>query len=173
MKRLALFLALLPAFAWGQTIVGQATATVSWDAPTVYEDGSVLAASDLSGYVVFYDTDSRFLTPGGSLRPGCSDRPVADRTDTSCYGTAIDLPDGTATGELVTISISETTTFYFAVVSHVSNGQWSKYSDEVSETLVLVIDELVPGPPTGVTVTFQVTCTTDDPTVTCEFVVQP
>ncbi len=151
-------------------IDGEATVTLSWTAPTQYENGEPLPAIDLTGYVIYYDTEPRETS--GVFRQGCFDGPQDTRTDASCYGNVIDLTDGSATSRAVVLTVDQTTTFYFAAVAHVANGEWSRYSNEATKTVTLVIDWPQPGPPTGVDVTFDIICTTNLPTVTCEFVVQ-
>lgn len=169
---LAIFLA---AFAWStvkaQAVIvdGQGTATLSWDAPTEYEDGTALAATDITGYVVYWSDQSRFTT-APALRPGCSDGPITVRTDASCYANVIDLTDGQATSEAINFSIDQTVTLYFAVVAHVSSGEWSLYSNEAEQEYVLVVDFPQPGAPTQLELDIQVTCTTNLPTVSCTFI---
>lgn len=166
---------LLAAFAWStvkaQAVIidGQGTATLSWVAPTEYEDGNPIAVTDLTGYVIYWSDQSRFTT-GGTLRPGCSELPVGTRTDSSCYANVIDIADGQATSEAITFSLNQTTTLYFAAVAHVSSGEWSLYSNEAMQEFVLVVDFPQPGPPTQLDLEISVTCTTDQPNVSCTFI---
>lgn len=164
------------AFAQTPIIDGQATVTLTWEAPTQYEDGSALAATDITGYVIYYDTFSRFTSPG-NLRPGCTDTPQGTRTDAGCYSNVIDLTDGSNTSEVVVLTVDQDTTFYFAATAHVlggtESGSWSKYSNEAEKTVVLVIDTVPPAAPVITQVDMVISCTTNLPNVTCSFIVQP
>lgn len=176
---LALGLLFFAAAGQAQTPVidGQATVTLSWTAPTMYEDGTALNPSDIGGYVMFYGTASR--TDGsGNFRPGCASGPQGTRTDTGCYPNVIDLSDGSLTSIPILIDVDQTTTFHFAAVAFVGagnlgNDEVSVYSNEAIKTVTLVIDSVRPGPPTSTTVEMTVTCTTNLPNVTCSFIVQP
>ena len=174
MRKLFILLALLPALAWAQDpgliIDGEATVTLTWVPPTEYEDETFLDPADLAGYVVFWDTASRFQ-PDLSFRPGCGAYPVGARNDGSCYANVLDLTDGSATTELLTLTLSEDVTLHFALVAHTNNGQWSAYSNEATRSLVLRVDS-PPGPPEQLDVEISITCTTNMPRVTCSFDVQ-
>lgn len=157
-------------------INGQATVTLTWTPPTEYEDGTTLAASDITGYVIYYDTFSRFTAPG-ELRPGCTDQPQGTRTDASCYSNVIDLTDGSSSSEVVVLTVDQDTTFYFAATAHVLGGTvqdtWSKYSNEAEKTVTLQVDTSPPAAPVITQIDMVVTCTTNLPNVTCSFTVQP
>lgn len=163
--------------AFGQEITGEGTVTLSWTPPTEYENGDPIQPGDITGYVIYYGTESRELVDG-NFRQGCADGPQVTRTDATCYPNVIDLSDGSLTSLPVTITVSETTTFHFAAVAFVGTGsldgrEVSRYSNEALKTVELVIDTTQPGPPTITTIDFVISCSTDLPNVTCEFSVTP
>jgi hypothetical protein len=84
----------------------------------------------------------------------------------------IDLTDGSAQSQVVTLTVDQDTTFYFAATAFAANGEWSRYSNEALKSVVLVITDLVPNPPIIQSIDMVISCTTDLPTVTCEFIVQ-
>lgn len=164
-------------------IDGQATVTLSWTPPTEYEPlpgetvGAPLDPADITGYVIYYGTESR-TDVAGDFRPGCSDSPQGTRTDGSCYPNVIDLSDGSLTTVPILITVDQTTTFVFAAAAFVgageiANDEVSRYSNEAFKTVTLVIDSVRPGPPTSLTVDMTITCSTNLPNVTCSFTVSP
>ncbi len=159
----------------GLIINGQGTATLTWTAPTEYEDGAPLALSDISGYVIFWADHSRFEADG-SFHIGCSERQTAPRTNTDCYHNAIDLIDGTAVTEAFTLTLDQDVTIYFAMLTWIRTGgpgDLSVYSLEVTKQFVLSIDNIgPPAEPVIQTIDMMITCTTNMATVTCTFDVQ-
>ncbi len=179
MKRLALLLAILPAISLAQDpgliINGEATVTLTWQPPTQYEDGTLIAPGDIGGYVIYWNDRSRFEADGVTLRPTCQDSPAGTRTDGSCYPNVVDLTDGDAATEQLVIQLDQDVTLYFAAVAWVRSGttpgDWSRYSGEATRELVLSI-VAPPDPPVIETLELAITCTTNLPTVTCTFTVQ-
>lgn len=153
----------------GLIINGEATATLTWIAPTEYENGSPLAQSDIDGYVIFWSDGGRFLADGTTLRSGCTDKPEGSRNDSSCYPNVIDLSDGTSTGESLTLTLDQDVTLFFAAVTHDIGGAWSRYSNEASKAFALQIVQTEPNPPIMQSVDIDIICTTNLPTVTCTF----
>jgi len=76
--------------------------------------------ADLAGYNVYYGTAS------------------------GQYGEAIST---TETSQLLTLTPSEGTTYYFAVTAYDTSGNESGYSEEVS---LFIPDPIAPAPPTGI-----------------------
>ena len=100
------------------TIALAGSVTLSWDPPTTNSDGTPL--TDLSGYVVYYGTDS------GS------------------YTKNIDI------GNVVTYSVSGLTDnliYHFAVTAYDFSGNESGYSNEVAATIEEESDNIAPGVP--------------------------
>ena len=150
----------------GLIINGQATATLTWQVPTQNEDGTVLNAADIAGYVLYWGD-----TPG----PGnCGSYP--ETLLDSCYGNALDLPDGAMVTTPLTLALNGDTTLYFAMVAYVveTDGKpvWSAYSNQISRKFVLRIATTAPAPPVLIDITMSVTCTTNQANVTCEFSVE-
>lgn len=160
-----------PAFAQGVIVNGQGTATLTWTPPTQYADATDIQPGELQGYVIFWNDASRFESDGVTLRPGCAAGPVGSRNDMSCYPSVLDITSGSSTTEVLTFDLSTDVTLSFAIVAHTSNLLWSDYSNESQKTFTLVIDA-APGPPTLETVDITMTCTTNTPGVSCEFIVQ-
>ncbi len=179
--RKLLFIALLissaAAFATSHLIInGTGTATITFTAPTEYTNGDPLPASDLSGFVIFYNDESRFEADGTTIRPGCTASPPA-RTDAACYTFALDLTDGGTTSQVLTFQLSEDVTLYFAMTAYVRTGtalgDWCVYSSEVTKSFILEItDGRPPAAPTIESIDMTITCTTDNAMVTCTFNVQ-
>jgi len=169
MKRLLpLLLLLLPLFAppvQAQTIInGEATATLTWTPPSLNEDGTPLAIADIAGYVIYWDTQT------GVGR--CSTYP-ATRLD-PCYANALDTADGSASSQVMTLNLNADTTVYFAAVTYVMQDGapvLSRYSNETTREFTLVLQG-PPNPPVIQSVDFTITCITDNPQVTCTFIVQ-
>lgn len=158
--------------AFAATITGTGTASLSWDRPTESEDGLALPANEIAGYVVYWGPQSRFA--GGAnplaLRPGCSRSP-ATRTDTTCYQGVRDLLAGTTT--TLTIPLTQDVTLSFAVVAVNTRGEWSAYSNELRKLVKLSVQSTAPpNAPVLQTLTMEVSCTTDQPTITCTFTVE-
>jgi len=177
-RRLWFVLALLlPAMAFAQTdppgliINGQATATLTWTAPTLYEDGTAMAPADIEGYVIFWSEGGRYLADGTTLRAGCTEYPEGSRNDATCYPNVIDLSDGTQTGEVLALTLDQDVTLFFAGVTHASNGAWSAYSNEAAKMFVLEVTTTNPNPPVIQSIDIAITCTTNLPSVTCTFIV--
>ena len=175
MKRLLYLLLALPGLVCAQDpgliINGEATATLTWTPPTEYEDGRALPPSDIAGYVIYWSEQSRFEADGVTLRPTCSEYPVGTRTDATCYQNVLDLTDGTATTELIILTLDQDVTLHFAAAAHVTNGDWSAYSNEASKSFTLVL-ESPPAAPVIQSIDMTIMCTTNLPNVTCSFDVQ-
>lgn len=152
-------------------ISGEGTATLTWMAPTQYIDGRAIVPADLTGYVIFWNDQSRFELDGVTFRPGCAAGPVGSRNDTVCYPNVVDISDGTATTELLTFTVSTDVTLSFVIIAHTVNGLWSDYSNELDKVFTLIIDS-PPGAPILESVELLIICTTNLPDVTCDFVVQ-
>ena len=150
----------------GLIINGQATATLTWQVPTQNEDGTVLDVADIAGYVLYWGD-----TPG----PGnCGSYP--ETLLDSCYGNALDLPDGAMVTTPLTLALNGDITLYFAMVAYVveTDGKrvWSAYSNEIKRLFVLRISTVTPAPPVLIDITMSVICTTNQARVTCEFSVE-
>ena len=149
-------------------INGQATATMSWTRPTERVDGTVLPLSEIAGYVLYWGTSSRVGK--------CGTDPVS-RLD-PCYGNTLDLVDGTLETTPLVLSLSGDATIYFAIIAYTISEtgvvSLSAYSNEVTKRFELVITfpDAPPLPPGSFDVVMDVTCTTDQENVTCEFIVR-
>lgn len=173
-----LLLLALPAHAQDPNLIinGVGTATITWTAPSEYTNGDPLPIADISGYVIFYNDQSRF-DGGANLRPPCTASPETSRTDPTCYPTAIDLVDGQAASQVLTFQLDQDVTLYFAMTAYVRGGNvfgdWSTYSSEVSKSFTLSVNDMrPPGAPTIETIDMQIECTTNQAQVTCSFTVQ-
>ncbi len=150
----------------GLIINGEATATITWQAPTDHEDGTALDPEDIAGYALYWGID-----PGAG---NCSDRPTPLLDP--CYGNALDLTDGTLTTTQLTFALNGETTLYFVGVAYVlgvdGDPLWSRYSNEISRRFVLSITQSPPAAPVLIDIVMSVTCTTNRASVTCEFSVE-
>lgn len=173
MKRLlllALLSAPIGAFAQGVVINGQGTATLSWTRPTTNTDGSPLAQADITAYGVFFGPQSRFSS-GTTLRSGCTATPPA-LTSTTCYAGAVQIAGGATQGAPVTLTgITSNTRIYFAVAAQRTGGQISAYSNEAFKDFVVTVNA-PPSAPVLQDVNVTVTCTTNDPQITCSITVE-
>lgn len=88
------------------TTITIGNATLHWDAPTTYEDGSPLT---VAGYYVYY------------------------RTKHGKYILAIDLKLGSPTAYDSSLLSGVSATYYFAVKAYDSSGRESVYSNEASK----------------------------------------
>lgn len=164
------------ASAQGLIVNGEGIADLIWTAPTEYDvigtnPPQSLPITDIAGYVLFWHDASRFEFDGVTLRPGCAAKPVGSRNDASCYPNVVDITDGTATTRQLSFVLSTDVTLSFAIVAHTINGLWSDYSNELDKTFTLIVDSS-PGAPVLQSVDLVITCTTNLPNVTCDFVVQ-
>ena len=151
----------------GLIVDGQLKLTVEWIAPTKYENGTDILAGDLTGYVIYWGTESRFLADG-SLRAGCMAVPQNGPVETTCYPNVLDLTDGTALSQAITLSANQDVTFHFAMTAYTANGLWSAYSDEVPASFVMVLSSF-PGRPVIQSIQLEMSCTTNNELLRCEF----
>lgn len=153
--------------AQGLIINGEATATITWTPPTEYEpapgqtNGAPLAQSDILGYVLYWDTVS------GVGR--CSTYPAMILDP--CYANALDLADGTISSSVITLQLNADTTMFFASAVYVAGPLLSRYSNEAVKQFTLVVN-MPPNAPVIETVDLTITCTTNDPNISCTFNVQ-
>lgn len=152
-------------------VTGQGSATLTWVVPTEREDGQPLPITELSGYVIFYADQSRFLPDGTTLRTGCTERP-SSTDDTSCYGVALNIVPGDLTTQTIFISVDQDTTLWFSMSAYDTDGRLSTYSNEASKTITLILDS-PPDAPVIQSLEMIISCTTNDPNVECEFVISP
>lgn len=150
----------------GLIINGEATATLTWRAPTENEDGTTLDPADIAGFVLYW----------GITSDNCGDRP-ATLLD-ACYGNALDLLDGALVTTSLTLSLSGDTTVYFVGIAYTRDADGapvlSAYSNEIQRVFVVSITEPTPAPsaPVLIDIVMTVTCTTNKASVTCEFSVE-
>lgn len=85
--------------------------TLSWTAPTLYEDGTPILAGDIIGYKIYYGT-----TAGGP------------------YPTVISVPAGILNANISTQTLARGT-YYFVATTLTANGLESAYSGEVSKAV--------------------------------------
>lgn len=175
---LAVMVACLVALFWavpagaqptGLIINGQGTATLTWQRPTTNIDGAPLAAADITGYGVFFGPQSRFSS-GTTLRAGCAATPIS-LTSTTCYAGATQIAGGTTATAPITLQLSTSQTVYFALAAQKTGGGISPYSNEASKIFELAVDA-PPNAPVLQNVAVSITCTTNDPQITCTFTVQ-
>jgi hypothetical protein len=99
--------ATLPAFSITVTAPQTGSATLSWTAPTLNEDGSPL--TDLRGYRIYYGTSSSNLSQ------------------------VLEIPGGTITSAVV--EDLTPATWYFALKAYNASGVESSYSNVASKTI--------------------------------------
>ena len=85
------------------------TASLTWTAPTQYDDGSTLPASEISSYKIYYGTAS------------------------GVYSGFITVPSTTTS--YVVNNLNAGATYYFVVTATATNLQESPYSNEASKTI--------------------------------------
>ena len=145
---------------------GVATVTASWTRPTTKTDGTPLPSGDIDGYVLYYGQQSKI--------DRCQPGPM-QKLDVSCYQTAIDITNGAATAREFTLSISADSTYYFALSTYDEAGALSDYSNELARVFDVDVEEPPtsdPNPPAVINLSIVVSCTTNDPNISCTLTVQ-
>jgi len=132
----------------------QATGTISWTAPTQYVDGSPLDPSrEIAGYTIYSGSASRNYDYG-TIEVGAGGA-------TGQSEVVIEIPGTFQNGDAINI--------YLAMTATDIQGDISMYSNEVYKSFEVVIDNLIPGPPTSVDLSLPITieCTSSTNGVRC------
>jgi len=189
LRRLLLVLASLAAglgaqlslAAAGPIIDGKGTATLTWSAPT-QGVGNVPLTSPVTGYVIFWGEQSRFgrcanaptTNPGPVMISNPADKP-SSKVDVACYPNHLDVSSGSTASQALILSLNKSTTVNFAIIAYLNTGSvvndLSAFSNEVNKVFTLSVSA-PPLPPVLQSVSVELSCTTDDATVTCTFTAQ-
>lgn len=178
---MALIAASLNAFAdeppTGVIVDGQGAVTLTWTHPGTYTDDSALDPADIAGYAIHWGS-SRF-DENGDLRQDCAAKPESTPLETTCYGNTIDLSGGAASSGSFTLPLAGDGTVYFAVILYLEtrpwadpvSDDWTNYSPEAAKIFTLSTETRVPSDIVEINVNVTVTCTTSEPSVSCDFTV--
>jgi len=147
-----------------QEVSGTGTATLSWTPPTMRENGDLLGAGELAGYVIWYGTESR----DGRCASEYPDGPE----DTSCYPAFVEVGNGGVMSRVLEFPVDGPVTMHFTIAAVDSGGRLSRYSNEATKTIEVVIDEVPPNAPVELEVELELTCSASEAGVTCQFIVQ-
>lgn len=155
----------------GVIVNGQAAASFTWTAPVDRTDGTALSPDELAGFVIYWSDAGRFLADGVTLRTGCSVKSTPDKDSTDCYSNAFDIANGVATTHQMTLNLTQDTTLFFTMAAYDVDGNWSDYSNEVSQAFTLETQVNDPNPPILDSIQWAIDCTTNKASMTCTFTV--